>query len=264
MTKSKKDQEQGEDTAPEAVEIDTIPYPRAGVVNGGLEAERGGEEGLILADEESTVAALVPRPLGIDVSNHQGIINWAAVPSSGRVFAFAKASEGTGFIDPFFARNWKGMKDAGLLRGAYHFFRPSVDATAQANLFIQQVKRLDPGDLPPVIDVEAHDNRSAAVIVQGIKQWVARVQDALGRDPMIYTGPSFWQTRVGNSNAFSQTLPLWIAHYGVAKPIVPGGWPFHTIHQFTDNGQANGVSGPVDTNRFNGDMAGLRRLAGFP
>jgi lysozyme len=111
--------------------------------------------------------------------------------------------------------------------------------------------------------VEVADGVSAAALVQGIQQWVQRVQNALGRDPMIYTGPSFWQTRTGNSSAFSQTLPLWIAHYTTGKPTIPDNWPFQTFHQFTDSGRVNGVSGNVDMNRFNGDMAGLRRMAGF-
>jgi lysozyme len=254
------EQEQGQDAEPEEVETDTIPHPRAGVITEEGE-ERGEAEA---APEEAPEAAAISRPLGIDVSNHQGIVNWAKVSGAGMAFAFAKASEGTGFRDSFFDRNWQGMKNAGLLRGAYHFFRAQTNATTQANLFIQMVKRLDPGDLPPVLDVELADGASAAVIVQGIRQWVQRVQDALGRDPMIYTGPSFWRTQTGNSSAFSQTLPLWIAHYGVAKPTIPDNWPFHTFHQFTDSGSVNGVSGNVDMNRFNGDMAGLRRMAGLP
>lgn len=262
MAKQEKYPKQKRGAESEEVEIDTIPEPRAGVLH--AEGVRSDDPNADMAAEGAEALAATPRPLGIDVSNHQGIVNWTAVAASGIQFAFAKASEGTGFIDPFFARNWQGMKDAGLLRGAYHFFRPGLGAITQANLFIQRVQSLAPGDLPPVIDVEVPDGQSAAVIVNGIKQWIERVRTVLGRDPLIYTGPSFWQTRTGNSTAFSQKFPLWIAHYGVAQPIVPGGWPFHTFHQFTSSGHVNGVSGNVDMNRFNGDVAGLRRMAGFP
>src|ERR1700761_4245634 len=63
---------------------------------------------------------------GIDVSHHQEVVNWAAVADAGEVFAFAKASEGMSVPDLYFADNWSGMKKAGILRGAYHFFHPAV------------------------------------------------------------------------------------------------------------------------------------------
>src|SRR5262249_22791906 len=66
---------------------------------------------------------------GIDVSNYQGKIDWQAVKKSGVVFAFAKATEGVDFVDKSFAANFKAMKAAGIIRGAYHFARPGRGAT---------------------------------------------------------------------------------------------------------------------------------------
>jgi lysozyme len=90
---------------------------------------------------------------GIDVSHHQGRIDWTLLPAQGVDFAYIKASEGGDFVDPAFARNWAGARSAGVRRGAYHYFtlcRPGAD---QAANFIATVP-VDPGALPPVADVE--------------------------------------------------------------------------------------------------------------
>ena len=89
---------------------------------------------------------------GIDVSHFQGNVDWAKVKATGAAFAFAKATEGTATIDKMFATNWPAMKNAGLLRGAYHFFHGSKDATDQANFFLSKFSVVA-GDLPPVLDV---------------------------------------------------------------------------------------------------------------
>ena len=74
---------------------------------------------------------------GYDVSYYQGSFNWAAAKANGVDFGFARISDGLGFIDPKFGPNWASMKSAGVLRGAYQFFEPGQDATAQANLVVQ-------------------------------------------------------------------------------------------------------------------------------
>src|SRR5512139_2562731 len=73
---------------------------------------------------------------GIDVSYWNAGIDWPKVRAAGQRFTFIKASEGDGYLDPTFDDNWRGAKSAGLLRGAYHFFRSNVDAKKQANKFI--------------------------------------------------------------------------------------------------------------------------------
>src|ERR1022692_210486 len=78
---------------------------------------------------------------GVDVSVYQGSFNWAAAHVQ---FGYARISDGTGYDDPTFAANWANMKSAGVLRGAYQFFEPSEDETAQANLMVSKVGRLQP------------------------------------------------------------------------------------------------------------------------
>src|SRR5271163_318172 len=91
---------------------------------------------------------------GIDVSHFQRVVDWAGVAASGIQFCFIKATEGAANVDPRFLQNWRGAGTAGLMRGAYHFFHPSVPAATQASSFVRTVVRLEPSDLPPVLDLE--------------------------------------------------------------------------------------------------------------
>src|SRR5579859_5530209 len=76
---------------------------------------------------------------GVDISHYDGTIDWATAHGDGIDFAFAKATESTNFTDPTFATNWAGMKKAGVVRGAYHFFHADVDPTAQMTYFVQAI-----------------------------------------------------------------------------------------------------------------------------
>src|SRR5262245_60783454 len=80
-----------------------------------------------------------PTIKGIDVSSWQGTIDWNAVQRSGIKFAIVRVTDGSHHLDKRFAQNWLGARQAGLLRGAYQFFRPAQDATAQADLLIEQI-----------------------------------------------------------------------------------------------------------------------------
>src|SRR5437870_491382 len=90
---------------------------------------------------------------GLDVSNHQGSIDWKAVQRSGTRFAYIKATEGADFKDQTFSTNWTQCGEARLVRGAYHFFTLGTSGKLQAANFIDSVP-VDPGALPPAIDLE--------------------------------------------------------------------------------------------------------------
>jgi GH25 family lysozyme M1 (1,4-beta-N-acetylmuramidase) len=201
---------------------------------------------------------------GVDVSGYQGTsINWGAVKAAGRVFAFAKATEGTGFVDSAFAHNWPGMRNAGVLRGAYHFFRPGTDGAAQADAFVNQIVAqggLVAGDLPPVADVEVSDNMSAATVVARLHAFLDRVQARTGRVPLIYTANFFWGSYLGNPN-FSG-YPLWVANYGPSCPYLPNAWADWKFWQNSDNDSVSGIPGGVDGDMFNGTLAELVAWAG--
>jgi lysozyme len=100
------------------------------------------------------VCAETDTVAGIDVSRWQGEIAWNDVAEAGIDFAFVRVSDGLHHIDADFANNWAGTQENGIARGAYQFFRPNLDAFAQAELLLERMGPLEDGDLPPVIDVE--------------------------------------------------------------------------------------------------------------
>ncbi|MDX9723353.1 MAG: GH25 family lysozyme [Myxococcota bacterium] len=192
---------------------------------------------------------------GIDVSYWQGDIDWQQVRDAGYQFAFIRVSDGVSVVDNRFDANWMAAADAGVLRGAYQFFRPSVDPIAQAELLLQKLDLLSPLDLPPVIDVETADGMPPEEVAARLQIWLEYVQDATGRKPIIYTGKFIWEALV-KSNDFSN-YPLWIAQYGPECPNLPANWQSWKFFQYTSQGTVPGITGKVDLNRFNGDRQAL-------
>jgi lysozyme len=192
---------------------------------------------------------------GVDVSYYQGSIAWSEVAASGRRFAIARVSDGTGFPDPQFSTYYAGIKAAGMVRGSYQFFRPEQSASAQADLVIQAVGTLEDGDLPPVLDVEVTDGESSATIVAGITAWVSQIKASLGVEPIIYTAPGFWDGISGAGGLSGTTL--WVANWEVSCPSLPSTWSEYSIWQYSDTGSVPGISGQVDLDRFNGTAAQL-------
>ncbi|MEG4006049.1 GH25 family lysozyme [Microcoleus sp. Pol11C1] len=184
---------------------------------------------------------------GIDVSDYQPNVNWQAVARDGIVFSFVKSTEGATLVSQTFARNWEAMKAAGIQRGAYHFFRPASSIQGQIDLFLKTVK-LEPGDLPPVLDVETTGGLSVDQLCDRAAIWLEAVEKATLMRPIIYTYPGFWDNL--GTKRFAD-YPLWIAHYTTAEePWVPGGWKTWTFWQYSDTGTVSGVSGNVDTNIY--------------
>jgi GH25 family lysozyme M1 (1,4-beta-N-acetylmuramidase) len=195
---------------------------------------------------------------GIDVSHYDGTVTWTTVRNAGITFAFTKATEGTTFTDATLNTNIAGMKQAGIIPGAYHFGHPGIDATAQANHFTNAVRIANGGNfsglLQLVLDLEVTDNRTPAQVWAWTQTFVARVQAVTGRPCIIYTGFYFWRDRVGNPNN-NLGCPLWLAAYvsesqtGALTPQAwqSVGWAFW---QYTSTGRVPGVTGNVDRNYF--------------
>ncbi len=195
---------------------------------------------------------------GIDVSHFQGVVDWQQVAKAGMSFAFAKATDGITYTDPEFAKNWAGIQAAGLLRGAYHFFEANDDATAQAQHFLATVK-LGPGDLPPVLDVETTAGMSDEQIWSGVATWLQVVEQATGRQPMIYIAPGFWNSHEPDLKLTRYLL--WLADYA-SQPQLPNGWTSWLFWQHSESGSVAGVTGAVDLDLFSGTLEQLHELAG--
>jgi len=197
---------------------------------------------------------------GIDVSYHQGTINWSAVAASGVEFAFVRLSDGARFRDPRFAINWEQAKSAGVIRGAYQFFRPNQNVAQQAQMMIDAIGTYTPGDLPPVIDVEATGNLRPAQVAAKVRQWVDAVESALDVKPIIYSGKYFWRDQVGGDTSF-ESNPLWIAQYTSLCPDIPSPWTRWTFWHHSARGTVPGIRERVDLNKFNGSRAQLLAFA---
>ena len=196
---------------------------------------------------------------GIDVSTYQGDVDWATVANQGILYAFAKATEGASSTDPSFLRNWTNMKTFGIVRGAYHFFRPAKDPIVQANNFLQLVKTIEASDLPPVLDLEVLDGLDARTVINNALRWISTIETATGRKPIVYTYPVFWEDKLGNPTQFSN-YPLWVANFETRTPFVPSAWRSWAFHQYSESGQLQGIQGNVDHNQFNGTLDDLQKL----
>jgi len=203
-----------------------------------------------------------PVTLGIDISAHQGEIDWTRVAQSGAQFAFIRAMEGVA-IDTQFRRNWAGAKQAGLLRGAYVYFRARHGGDLQAQMLLRLLGD-DVGELPPACDIETLDEQTPSTVVSRMQDWVRVVRPAVGKRPVIYSG-SFWHWQI--SSAHFADLPLWTPDYtSMGCPGVPKGWDTWTIWQYTSSGAVPGIYGRVDMNWFRGNVDQLRALGadGWP
>ena len=227
---------------------------------------------LFVAMTASAQAAKRKPIKGIDVSRFQGHIGWNQVGKSKIRFAYVAASRGYGRDctvvadecgrDPFFDRNYRKAKEAGLRVGAYHRAFAAgpdrgdakLDARREANRFIAVVGKVRRNDLRPALDVEYPFRRlDEATLRVWIRTWVNRVEKKLNVKPIIYTNASSWAA-TGDTTWFADNgYPLWVANFEVPRPLVPArnwagkGW---TVWQYTSKGRARGIDGHVDRNRL--------------
>lgn len=195
---------------------------------------------------------------GIDISHYQGDINWKMLEQTRQgqfpvQFIFMKATEGGDYSDKRFVANFDSAKAHGFIRGAYHFYNPKTDVNKQADFFINSVK-LEPGDLPPVLDIEKK-GKDIAKLQADLKHWLRRIENHYGVKPIIYASYKF-KNRYLNDSVFN-SYPYWIAHYYVDSVQYKGEWKFW---QHTDVGTLPGIKEQVDLNIFNGGLEGLDAL----
>jgi lysozyme len=219
-----------------------------------------GRSGIDIGESASglSVCAKGTVTKGVDVSHYDGTIDWAAAHGAGVAFAFMKATENTNFVDPQFATNWKGAGANGVIRGAYHFFRPAADATAQADYFVKTAGIPGPGDLPLTIDLEVTDSVAAATVASGALTFLARVEQLTGKKPIVYTSASFLSS-IGSPAGFA-AYTLWVANWQVSCPKVPSPpWSDWTFWQDSSTATVAGIPATmVDSDQFNGTLSDLQ------
>lgn len=198
---------------------------------------------------------------GIDISHHQGDIDWDELREKGMInetpirFIMIKATEGATKIDDNFEDNFYQAREYGFTRGAYHFYSVHSPAKQQANFFINKVK-LEKGDLPPVLDVEHKPkNQTDEEFKASVLEWLEIVERHYGVKPIIYTYYKFKLQYL--SDPVFDEYPYWIAHYYVDEVEYEGPWKFW---QHTDVGKLPGIKGNVDFNIYNGSFYDLRKL----
>ncbi|MHB2024197.1 MAG: GH25 family lysozyme [Mycobacteriales bacterium] len=201
---------------------------------------------------------------GPDVSNWQhpsgASIAWGKVYSAGQSFVFVKATEGTSYTNPYYSSDTAAAASAGLMHGAYDFVHPDESATAQAQYFAGVIgAQNQPGDLPPVMDLETTGGLSPSALISWVGSWLTAVTNLTHRTPMIYVSPDFWINYLNNTSQYAN-YPLWEADYcGCSAPMPVGGWNNSwTFWQYTSSASIPGITGSVDESYFVGSLAVLR------
>lgn len=196
--------------------------------------------------------------MGIDISHHQGNIDWQELqdglsPDAPIRFVYMKATEGYNYKDKRFNSNWKRAKEHGFVRGAYHYFTEKSSGDAQAAMFIKNVE-LESGDLPPMIDIEEEPKDKDAFLIE-VKKFILRLEEHYGVKPIIYSYAKYHDKYLDET--FFNDYVFWVAHYYVDNPDVERDW---RIWQFTDIGRIPGISKKTDINVLSGGEEALQEL----
>ncbi len=197
---------------------------------------------------------------GIDVSYAQGKIDWQKVKAmeedSVRIsFAFIKATEGVASADPYFRRNWREAPKAGIVCGAYHYFKPNKSGILQARFFLQNVK-VEKGDLPVVVDIEELNGVSPVKMRQELSAFLKYIETKTTAKPIIYSSLNFYQEYL---QGYYDGYNLWIANYHqhILKVKNDTHWQFW---QHSNKASINGIHNVVDFDAFNGDSLAFKQL----
>ena len=195
------------------------------------------------------------NPLVVDLSHHNDVADFGQVKAAGYAGIIHKATEAIGFVDNMYAVRRGQAMNAGLLWGAYHFLRPvSIPAQVSSSLKIAA---------PDNMTLLALDHEDERVPLINAKEFLLRVEDAVGRKAVLYSGSSIKEQLGNRIDGYLAAHRLWLAQYGL-RPVTPRNWPSAWLWQFTGDGigpkphSVPGIVGTgIDINHFDGDAVKL-------
>ncbi len=185
---------------------------------------------------------------GIDVSKHQGKINWSKVAEDKNIqFVYIKATEGRTMLDRRYHENINGARKAGLKTGSYHFFTSRRSARDQFENFRKHVDR-SKQDLIPMVDVEESGCRNASrtELQKSLAEFMELMKAEYGCYPLLYSQYRFYNEKLAPE--FNKYF-IFMARYSSSEPKLRGNGK-HNIWQYSERGKVSGIKGHVDLDRF--------------
>jgi len=211
---------------------------------------------------------------GIDVSSHNGTVDWAKVADAGVKFAWVKATEGQTHVNRNWVKRYNGAPENNIVVGAYHFARPDLnkydnpeaDAVAEFKHFrktLDQVGGLKNGNLVPAVDLEAGMKTDDQYNADWYLKWLSLAEEEWGVKPIVYTARWAWNLYIRGASEESRQkfteYPVWWANY-IRKDRLVGpekqlrGWDTWDVWQYTGHGSCPGLKGRVDLNWMAGQQ----------
>ncbi|HZG83819.1 GH25 family lysozyme [Paenibacillus sp.] len=195
---------------------------------------------------------------GIDVSRHQGAIDWMKMRAAGVQFVYIKATEGVTYTDPKLKEHYAGARRAGLKIGFYHYARIYNDPRKEVENLLAATKELQ-HDLPFALDIERNeddfekhrDKYNRTFITDFCRRWLQHLEKLTGENPIVYTYTAFTKTYLDKTLS---AWPVWIAHYDVKTPGENGVWDRWAIHQYTSSNDGLPYNGRLDVNVMEPDF----------
>lgn len=186
---------------------------------------------------------------GIDVSHHNGVIDWQRVAATKKVgFAYIKATEGYRHPDKRYDDNIEGARKAGIKAGSYHLLTTRFDMRTQFEYFTSIVDR-NKQDIIPMVDIEENKvtRWSRKQLQDSLAKFLRLAEDYYGSEPVIYCSYRFYKQKL--APRFNNSI-LFLARYSKLPPKLDEDGRTHDIWQFTEHGTVDGIEGDVDLNRF--------------
>ena len=245
-TDDKKNDKSPAETAPANNPKDKVTEKTADGDKGTKKEENTNKDNQQAAPEKPKPAPVNVNYDGIDVSKHQGTINWEEVKKDNKIqYVYIKATEGSDRVDERYQENLRNARKAGFKVGSYHYLTNKSSVTTQFKNFATNAPR-DQQDLIPVIDVEICNKWDAQQLRDSLKVFANMVEDYYGCRPIIYTYESFFKKYLGKAFA---DYPIFIAKYSNELPNINGvKW---ILWQFSESGRVKGITGSVDLSSFN-------------